>query len=51
MVELPPRVPVITPVSQEAAKTDMGYLVGGAYNMAIDNCQKQIEAHGLKVKP
>ncbi|MDG9890583.1 hypothetical protein [Pseudomonas juntendi] len=48
MVSLPPRVPVRTLASREEASKDVDYLVGSSYNLAIDNCQKQIELLGIK---
>lgn len=47
-VYLPPRVPVVVPKSPSEATSE--YMMGAAYNMAIDNCQKQIEEAGGKVK-
>lgn len=49
VVKLPPRVALQDPASPEAARKDVHYLVGASYNLAIDNCQKQIEAIGIKV--
>ncbi|HDS1794054.1 hypothetical protein [Pseudomonas putida] len=48
LVCLPPRVLVRTPASREEASKDVDYLVGSSYNLAIDNCQKQIELLGIK---
>ena len=45
VVALPPKVPVVIPNSREEAEAD--YMIGAAYNLAIDNCRKQIESAGL----